>query len=270
MCKTEEETTIHLFMHCRFMAEVWKECSNLLGIQFRWDGTTLEEAWKAWISHSAYQGTISLPLIVIWGVWIARNSFIFKDKEVPPEIIAVKSISISSAFRQKPRPVRTKNLSIIEIEKSRPWGFFDGASQNNLCGGGAVLFLSDNHYFKIAIGLGEGSNNYAEILSLKLLLAFATEQNIKDITIYGDSKNVINWTKGTQRCINIILQNLLEDVLMLVSSFETFSCHHIYRAQNQAADQESKKGLLLSKGQWKITEFHGAQTSDIIHEPFFH
>jgi len=267
LCKNEEETTIHLFMHCRFMADVWKECSNLLGIQFRWDGTTLEEAWKTWISFPAYQESISLPLLVIWGIWLARNSSIFKDKEVSPEVIAVKSISIFTAFRQKSRPVRTKNLSIIEIEKSRPWGFFDGASQNNLCGGGALLYLSEDHYFKIAIGLGEGSNNYAEILSLKMLLAFAIEQNVKDITIYGDSMNVINWTKGTQRCINLILENLLDDVLMLITSFETFSCHHIYRSQNQAADQESKRGLLLGKGQWEITEFHGAQTSVINHEP---
>jgi len=270
LCKSEEETTIHLFMHCRVMAEVWKECSILLGTQFRWSGTTLEEAWKDWISHSAYHETISLPLIVIWGIWIARNSFIFKDKEVPPAVIAVNSVSISSAFRQKPRSIRTKNLSIVEIEKSRPWGFFDGASNNNLCGGGALLFLTENHYFKISIGLGEGSNNYAEILSLKLLLVFAIEQNVKDITVYGDSMNVINWTKGTQRCINLNLQNLLEDVLLLISSLETFSCHHIYRTQNQAADQESKKGLLLRKGQWKITEFFGDQTADIFHEPFSH
>jgi len=267
LCKNEEESSYHLFMQCKYMTDVWGECSKLLGILFRWEGSSLEEAWKSWISYPAYHETCSLPILVIWGIWLARNSSIFRDKEISPEVTAVKSISIFTAFRQKPRSVKTKNLSIIEIDKTRPWGFFDGASQNNRCGGGAILYLSEDHHFRIAIGLGEGSNNFAEILSLKALLAFALEQNVKDITIYGDSMNVINWTKGTQRCINLNLENLLEDVLLLKSSFETCTCHHIYRTQNQAADQESKRGLLLDNGQWKITEFHGAQSSAIYHEP---
>ena len=114
----------------------------------------------------------------------------------------------------------------------------------------------------------EGANNYVEILSLKILLAFAIEQNVKDISIYGDSMNVINWTNGTQRCFHLKLENLLEEVLVLKSSFEAFSCHHIYRSQNQEADQKSKEGLLLGKGYWKIIEFQGAQSQDITHEPF--
>jgi len=268
LCKNAEESIIHLFLQCRFIAEVWKECSKIIGTFCRWEGLDLEQAWKSWVSNPAYNDLTSLPLIVIWGTWLARNSVIFKDKEVSPEISAVKSISILAAFPQRTSLPKIKNLSVVEIDKSRPWGFFDGASQSNLCGGGALLFLSEDHFFKIAIGLGEGTNNYAEILSLKMLLVFAIEHGVKNISIYGDSMNIINWTKGTQRCINLNLENLLEDILMLKSSFEYFTCHHIYRSQNQEADQESKKGLLLGSGQWKITEFQGDQTFDILHAPF--
>jgi len=256
-------------MQCRFIAAVWEECSKLIGTQCRWDGSSLEQAWKTWVSNPVYKESISLPLIAIWGTWLARNSSIFKDKEVSPELTAVKSINIFAAFPHKSRSVKTRNLSIVEIEKSKPWGFFDGASQNNLCGGGALLYLSDDHFFKIAIGLGEGTNNYAEILSLKMLLVFAIEHNVKELSIYGDSMNIINWTNGTQRCVNLKLENLLEEVLMLKSSFETFSCHHIYRSQNQEADKESKEGLLLGAGKWKITEFQGDQTTNINHAPFY-
>jgi len=268
LCKNAEETITHLFLQCKFVAAVWEECSKLSSFHYRWEGLDMEQAWKLWVSNPANRDVIPLPLLVIWGIWYARNSFIFKDKEVSPEISAVKSISILAAFPQKSNAPKTKNLSIVEIDKSRPWGFFDGASQNNLCGGGALLYLSKDHYFKMAIGLGEGTNNYAEILSLKMLLVFAIEQSVKELTIYGDSMNVINWTKGTQRCININLENLLEDVLMLISTFEFFSCHHIYRSQNKEADQKSKEGLLLGKGHWKITEFRGAQSMDIPHAPF--
>ena len=257
LCKNAVESTTHLFLQCRFVAEVWKECSKMSSIQYRWNGVEMEQAWKLWVSNPANKGVIPLPLIVMWGIWLARNSSIFKDKEVSSESVAVKSINILAAYPQKSSIPKTKNLSIVEIDKSRPWGFFDGASQNNLCGGGALLFLSEDHFFKIAIGLGDGTNNYAEILSLKMLLVFAIEHSVKDLSIYGDSMNVINWTKGTQRCLNLNLENLMDEVLMLLSYFESFSCHHIYRSQNQEADKKSKEGLLLNKGQWKITEFQG-------------
>ena len=74
--------------------------------------------------------------------------------------------------------------------------FFYGAAQNNACGGGALLFLSVTHFFELTVGLGEGTNNYAELLSLKLLLIFAAKKGCQNINIYGDSMNVINWTRG--------------------------------------------------------------------------
>ena len=61
----------------------------------------------------------------------------------------------------------------MEFDKSVPWGFFDGATKNNYCGGGALLFLLETHLFELVVGLGEGSNNFAELMSLKLLLIFA-------------------------------------------------------------------------------------------------
>ena len=68
-----------------------------------------------------------------------------------------------------------------EIDKSMPWGFFDGAKQNNLCGEGAILYLSESHSFEVMVGLGEGSNNYAELLSLKFLLIFAAKKGCRTL-----------------------------------------------------------------------------------------
>ena len=88
----------------------------------------------------------------------------------------------------------------LEIDRSSPWGFFDGASQNNLCWGGAILYLAENHSFELIFGLGEGSNKCVELLSLKLLLIFAAEKGCSNIKVYGDSLNVINWVKRIQTC----------------------------------------------------------------------
>jgi len=269
LCMNAEESAIHIFMQCRFTIAVWAECSNLTGSLCKWDGPSLEQSWKNWISNPNTKGKLSLPLIVNWGIWLARNAAIFTEKLSTPEVTAAKCISIMTAYPQVPRKVKTRNQSSIEVDKSKPWGFFDGASQNNVCGGGALLYLSEDHFFQMAVGLGEGTNNYAEILSLKILLAFALEKNVKNISIYGDSMNVINWTNGIQQCCHLMLENLMEEVMSLKSLYESFSCHHIYRSQNQKADQESKIGLHLATGEWKISEVQGDRVTEIFHDPLF-
>ena len=65
-----------------------------------------------------------------------------------------------------------------EINKNLQWEYFDGSSKRNreLCGGGFVAYLTDKNYFHITLGFMEVSNNFGELLALKLLLAFALEK----------------------------------------------------------------------------------------------
>ena len=83
----------------------------------------------------------------------------------------------------------------MENDKSVPWTFFDGAAQENHCGGGAILFLREEHFFELMMGLGEGNNNYAKLLRLKLLLIFAAEKGCRTLNVCGDSMNVVNSIK---------------------------------------------------------------------------
>jgi ribonuclease HI len=46
-------------------------------------------------------------------------------------------------------------------------------------------------------GLGMGRNNFFELMSLKLLIAFVIEKGCHSLIAYGDSMNVINWIRGT-------------------------------------------------------------------------
>jgi ribonuclease HI len=171
-----------------------------------------------------------------------------------PEITAVKSIALFSSFSPTVERVKTRQFLEEEIDNSKPWGYFDGASQNNRCGGGGILYLSDSHYFTLTIGLGTGTNNYAELMSLKLLIAFAIEKNCQTFTVFGDSMNVINLIKGTQRCTNTRLANIVEDIKFLQTSFDSLTCRHVYRERNKEADRRSKEGTNLALGQWKVTE----------------
>ena len=54
------------------------------------------------------------------------------------------------------------------------------------------MYLYDNHFFKIKMGLGQGTNNHVELLTLKLLLTFAKENDLRHIQIFRDSLIVVN------------------------------------------------------------------------------
>jgi hypothetical protein len=71
------------------------------------------------------------------------------------------------------------------IDSSSPWGFFDGASQQNLFGGGGFLYLSTSHYFIMTFSLGPGTNNFAELLSLKILISFAIGKGCQTLKVLG-------------------------------------------------------------------------------------
>ena len=86
------------------------------------------------------------------------------------------------------------------------------------------------------MSFGFGTNNYAELLSLKILLGFAKNKNCQAIQVFSDSMLVINWIKGAQRCSNTNLEPLLPEVSHIISSFDDFSCMHIYRERNSGAD----------------------------------
>jgi ribonuclease HI len=109
------------------------------------------------------------------------------------------------------------------------------------------------------MGMGRGTNNYAKLLALKLLLLFSREKEIQHIHIFGDSMNVINWARKHQICHKIFLSPILEDIYRLMDIFDTLVISHVYRDMNMVADSLSKDGLLLSLGQWHITEKKGEE-----------
>lgn len=122
------------------------------------------------------------------------------------------------------------------------------------------------------MGLGLGTNNYAENMALKLLLCFAKEKECKSIQVFGDSMNAINWINKIQNCQNLFLLSLIEDVHRLVDSFDVFFCCHVYmyvyREQNGITNKLSKDGLLISFRQWKITAVQNKTFFEFYYCPF--
>jgi len=105
-------------------------------------------------------------------------------------------------------------------------------------------------------------------MSLKILLIFAAEKGVGNISVMGDSMNVVNWIKEVQQCRNIRLENILASIRDIIHRFDSFDCRHIYRENNQKADFASKKGLQMDMGIWRIVEFQDGETFEYYHRPF--
>ena len=75
------------------------------------------------------------------------------------------------------------------IDKTYPWGYFDGSASGDpkICGVGGVLFIPDDHFYTFKAGLGFGTNNYTKLIGLKLLLTLSLQHNYRHLQFFGDS-----------------------------------------------------------------------------------
>ena len=51
---------------------------QVIGIPFLWEGDRLDDTFNAWIQNPTFHSFRSLPLLIIWGTWLARNKMVFK------------------------------------------------------------------------------------------------------------------------------------------------------------------------------------------------
>lgn len=112
------------------------------------------------------------------------------------------------------------------------------------------------------------TNNLAELMGLKILLLAALEKNCDSLHVFGDSMLAINWENGTQRCHNLRLLPLVDDIFQILHHFDFVTIAHVYRDENQVADQLSKEALQLQSGQAHIACFSDVVSGGFYHRPF--
>ena len=62
----------------------------------------------------------ALPLLIIWGVWIAQNNLIFFEKCYTLEIMTTLASGILEAFLQHIRVKNQRDTLEVEIDKTVP------------------------------------------------------------------------------------------------------------------------------------------------------
>lgn len=167
----------------------------------------------------------NIPPLVCWGVWLTRNKSILRDNASSSSHIATYIVAIFSMMHSKVLVPTVQRIEVEEINQQIPWAYFDGAcNDQGMCSGGIMLFLDSHHSLKSKVGLGRETNNFVELLTLKLLVCWALELGCRFLQIFGDSLNVVNWFNVVERCHNITLLRIYDENVQLKSSFDIITC----------------------------------------------
>lgn len=116
---------------------------------------------------------------------------------------------------------------------------FDGLSVPNPgeATGGTVLFKDGKPIFEAGEYIKFGTNNIAEYTGLFIGLKYAKTFKIKNILIEGDSMLVVQQVSGAWKVKNDVLKIIhAEIVKMIKDDFDFVGIKHVYRKDNQYAD----------------------------------
>lgn len=76
--------------------------------------------------------------------------------------------------------------------------------------------------------------------------------DLKYLNIMGDSLVTIKWANKQMDCHIMRLRPIIEDIHQLSSLFDHITFSHVYKEQNDRADQLSKEAVGLNLGSWQI------------------
>ena len=128
--------------------------------------------------------------------------------------------------------------------------FFDGASKGNpgpSGGGGVILMPLGSIHSSFAWGLGVETNNFAEFHALWQGLRQVISLNIRNISVFGDSRLVIQAMRSKSRPTSIHMNRIAQKIQSLAGKFQSISYYHVLRHLNKQADLEANHASLLSR-----------------------
>lgn len=139
--------------------------------------------------------------------------------------------------------------------------YFDGCCEptnpGGYCGFGAVIFKDKERIWEYSGFIDASpttSNNVGEYKAFIKILEYLYENNMRneDITVYGDSKLVIEQMFGTWRIKKGFYVPFAHEAQVLVEQFEDLKGQWIPRDDNYLADELSKRELLSRNVKFRI------------------
>ena len=127
LCNMESETNAHIRFECSFTRRVWSEIEDKLRYLNFWQGICVVDYVKNWVLKADIRYR-SLPVIVFWFIWKARNLCCFEDIQPKTHVVTSLCLGLLNSY---PLDKRVMNIRLVvneHINKASPWGYFDGSA----------------------------------------------------------------------------------------------------------------------------------------------
>ncbi|XP_009139318.2 uncharacterized protein LOC103863312 [Brassica rapa] len=244
------ESINHLIFHCPFAREVW----NLAPLDERFGISGLTDLRADWTELQAQlclppTGLSSSPIVpwIIWGLWKARNRYVFENFAGTPAdilwqaIVAAKEWAAAQekkAICSQKCPVQLSRVLGTIARADAAWS----ATTKNAGLGWTVTSREQRTMLKKGIGYTP-SALVAEGLALKAAVGTCSLQSVKEVFFESDSSQLISAVNGGNPPLE--LYGIVEDIHIIASAFDDVVFGWISRERNVEADLLAKSALSL-------------------------
>jgi ribonuclease HI len=124
--------------------------------------------------------------------------------------------------------------------------YTDGAARGNPGPAAIGIVIRDeqgNVLTSISRCLGTTTNNQAEYRAIIAALEKALSLGAKQVTLYSDSRLVVEQINGRYKIKNTALRPLYLEIVRLTGALEYFKIYYIPRERNKEADMLANKAL---------------------------
>lgn len=191
-----------------------------------------------------------------------RNLAVFEDKLPNIRSSFNSFLTLIKTYNQGIGQKINRQIGSFNFTYHRRVGFFDGSAIDGLCAVGGVLYINKDHYFKLKMNCGTGSNTKAELLGLWCIITVAAIMGLQEMTVFGDSWVTIKWALKEYDFNIMTLQQWCRRVQDKILCFKHISFGHIYREFSMIVDTLSKEAHGGDEGFVFWTEYIEDQACD--------
>ncbi|KAL9450376.1 hypothetical protein AB3S75_012168 [Citrus x aurantiifolia] len=243
ICKNGGEIIFHALVTCKAARKVWRLTQFAEELR-EGAGEDLLSLLKG-RSGSRRRADTEMLVAICWGIWSARNQFIFKLKKEDPQIVLAKAEAILKAYKRThvPAPIHM-DQQICKAQQNwspPPAGYFklnvDAATNRDkqILGLGVVIRNAEGIVVAAAINCSQfcGDVAFAEAEAMEFGLQVAGNAKLSSLIVETDSQEVAGFVNNRQSSMKEIfwvvaaIQSLMKNFTQIKVQYTSKSCNVI-------------------------------------------
>ena len=255
-CHREAESVFHTLRDCPVSKSIWQQLGRQASDSF-FSNQNLQEWIRLNAKFGQQFGSSHVPwyqifLFAIWLIWKDRNQFVFRNKNLNPnlakEILDRASKFVFCTCNQ----LTTKRMILKSVRWEKPrvgWLTLnaDGSATESpeMAGGGGLIRDGNGDWIiGFARKIGTTTSFLVELWALWDGLILCLQIQAQAVIIELDAKFVVD-AFNLQNYSNSKVSSVMDDCKHLASQLPQMRVRHVYREANRCADCLAKLGTSL-------------------------